>query len=498
MPANEATENTSQYESIVNLLRNAPYEGTWYEFKSNLQEPNKIGQYVSALANSATHFDEEFGYIVWGVDDSNHDIIGTTFDHEKVKQGNQALEPWLAQMLDPVPSYSFHYLEIESKRIALLQVSAAHSSPVAFSGIPYIRIGSHVKRLHDHPMEEKILHRKLDRIPFEYHYAKSGLELADALNHLDINSYFALQGHEPQSNQDVIRNYLVADKLIDCDKSGNYAITNLGAILFANNLKLFPSLERKAPRVIKYKGVNKINAEKEQIGVRGYASGFEGLIDYIQGLLPANEHIESALRVETYKYPPVAIRELVANALIHQDFTIRGTGPMIEIYDDRLEISNAGNPLIDPSRFVDAPPRSRNEKLAAMMRRARICEERGSGWDRIASIIELYQLPAPKISLPEDNTVVTLSSPRQLSDMDNEEKVRAVYLHACLRQVSNQTTTNRTIRERFKLTDKESAKASATLKLALEAGKIVPKDPNAGRKLMEYLPYWAAASRPLI
>ena len=132
------------------------------------------------------------------------------------------------------------------------------------------------------------------------------------------------------------------------------------------------------------------------------------------------------------------------------------------------------------------------------MRRARTCEERGSGRDRIASIIELYRLPAPKISLHEDNTVVTLSPPWQLSDMDNEEKVRAVYLHACLRQVSNQTTTNRTIREHFKLTDKESAKASATLKLALEAGKIVPKDPNAGHKPMEYLPYWAAAPRPLI
>lgn len=133
-----------------------------------------------------------------------------------------------------------------------------------------------------------------------------------------------------------------------------------------------------------------------------------------------------------------------------------------------------------------------------MMRRAHICEERGSGWDRIASAIEFYQLPAPKISLPEDNTVVTLSSPRQLSDMDNEEKIRAVYLHACLRQVSNRTTTNRTVRERFKLTDKESAKASAILKLALEDGKIVPKDPNAGRKKMEYLPYWAAASKSLI
>lgn len=498
MAVNASTESMNQYESIINRLRNAPYEGTWYEFKSNLQDPTKIGEYLSALANSAALSDEEFGYLVWGIDDSNHEVIGTTFDHEKVRKGNQALEPWLAQMLDPVPTYSFHYLEIDRQKVALLQVSAAYSNPVTFANIPYIRIGSHVKKLHDHPAEERTLHRKLDRIPFEYRYAKSGLELGDALSHLDINSYYSLQGIAPQTDQEAIRLHLETDKLIVREASGSFAITNLGAILFANNLKLFPDLERKAPRVIKYKGINKINAEKEQVGARGYASGFEGLLDFIRGLLPTNEHIESALRIETSEYPTVAIRELVANALIHQDFTITGTCPMIEIYDDRLEISNAGNPLIHPSRFVDAPPRSRNEKLAAMMRRAHICEERGSGWDRIASAIEFYQLPAPKISLPEDNTVVTLSSPRQLSDMDNEEKIRAVYLHACLRQVSNRTTTNRTVRERFKLTDKESAKASAILKLALEDGKIVPKDPNAGRKKMEYLPYWAAASKSLI
>lgn len=159
---------------------------------------------------------------------------------------------------------------------------------------------------------------------------------------------------------------------------------------------------------------------------------------------------------------------------------------MIEIYRDRLEISNPGVPLVDPMRFVDTPPQSRNEKLATMMRRFHICEERGSGWDRIAAEIELYQLPAPEVRRPGDNTVVTLRSPRKLSNMDNEEKIRAVYLHACLQQVSDKPTTNRTIRNRFKLTDKQSSTASSLLKLALDDGKIVVKNPNAGRKNMEY------------
>lgn len=183
----------------------------------------------------------------------------------------------------------------------------------------------------------------------------------------------------------------------------------------------------------------------------------------------------------------------MANALIHQDFSISGSGPLIEIYDDRLEITNPGTPLIDINRFVDAPPRSRNEKLASMMRRAHICEERGSGWDRIAAAIELHQLPAPAIRLAEQHTIVTLNSPKSLSQMDDEEKIRAVYLHSCLQAVSNQDTNNKSVRERFGLSDKESAKASAIIKLGLEAGKIIPKDPSAGRKHMKYLPFWATS-----
>ncbi|MDC4222968.1 MAG: hypothetical protein MPW15_01640 [Candidatus Manganitrophus sp.] len=91
----------------------------------------------------------------------------------------------------------------------------------------------------------------------------------------------------------------------------------------------------------------------------------------------------------------MAVRELVANALIHQDFFVTGAGPTVEIFDDRIEITNPGEPLVEPQRFVDTPPRSRNEALASLMRRFRICEERGSGIDKVVFQIEFYQFPAP-------------------------------------------------------------------------------------------------------
>ena len=117
-------------------------------------------------------------------------------------------------------------------------------------------------------------------------------------------------------------------------------------------------------------------------------------------------------------FPELAVRELVANALIHQDLLITGAGPMIEIFDDRIEITNPGEPLISTDRFVDSPPRSRNESLASLMRRFRICEERGSGIDKILFQIEYYQLPAPLFEAPHGFTRCVLFAHKDLKHMD--------------------------------------------------------------------------------
>ena len=81
----------------------------------------------------------------------------------------------------------------------------------------------------------------------------------------------------------------------------------------------------------------------------------------------------------------LAIRELVANALLHQDFAVTDTGPMVEIFEDRLGITNPGLPLVEVDRFLDSPPRSRNEGIATLMMRVNICEGRGRGIDKVVS-----------------------------------------------------------------------------------------------------------------
>jgi len=129
----------------------------------------------------------------------------------------------------------------------------------------------------------------------------------------------------PSNQAGVIQRFIDENLVI---KSHGYAITNLGAILFAKNLALFDTLERKSVRVIVYKGKNKVETIREQIGVKGYAIGFSGLVDWINSQLPANEEIGKVLRKESRMYPEIAIRELVANALIHQDLSVKGF-PMI-------------------------------------------------------------------------------------------------------------------------------------------------------------------------
>jgi predicted HTH transcriptional regulator len=291
-------------------------------------------------------------------------------------------------------------------------------------------------------------------------------------------------------NRHGILDALRADGLI-AKEPGSWAITNLGGVLLARKLADFPSLARKAFRVIRYRGANRLETIKEQIGARGYASGFEGLIDYVNGLLPTSEEVGSALRTTNAVYPPLVVRELVANALIHQDFGITGAGPMVEIFDDRVEISNPGQPLIDKQRLVDAPPRSRNEELASLLRRMGVCEERGSGWDKVASQVEVHHLPAPEVTTTDETMRVTLLNQRSLGDMTGDERASAVYLHACLNQVSRLNTTNSSIRERFGIEERNKATASRLLKDAVKRGLIVAYDPDASPRMMRYVPFWA-------
>lgn len=474
---------------LLSELRAFPNETEWIEFKTSNDQD--VGEYISALSNSACIHDKSYGYLVFGIEDKTHRIVGTKFDTNVKAKGNEDLIPWLTRLLNPRIHFEYYTLNHSEGRVVIFKVKATNNTPVTFQGTAFIRIGSYKKKLTEYPEKERVIWTKEPLVQFENEIAKDNLSVDEVLKFLDYPSYFDMMNLPLPSNKNGIVEKLVNEKLI-LKEGSIYCITNLGAILFAKEIEQFVTLERKTVRVIIYDGKNKRKTIKEQTGKKGYAVGFEGLVNYIDDQLPTNEIIDSALRKEVKMYPKLAIRELVANAIIHQDFRERGTGPMIELFSDRIEISNPGKPLINTLRFVDHNPQSRNERLAHFMRRLNICEERGSGIDKVLFECEFFQLPAPKFIDGENYTRIIMYSYKTLRQMDKEDKVRATYLHACLKVVSGEYMTNQSLRERFGIEEKNYSMASRIIAETIKSNLIKDYDPDSSsKKHAKYIPFWS-------
>ncbi|MBT8508714.1 transcriptional regulator [Methanomicrobiaceae archaeon CYW5] len=486
---------THEEEYLVGLvqeLRKLPKETEWAEFKVNNTDPEEIGEYISALANSAALSGKSHAYLVWGIEDGTHAIVGTHFSPHTAKVHGEELENYLLRSLSPKINFHFFEVTVEGHPVVLLEIERASRHPVRYKIHEFIRVGSYKKKLKDFPEKERELWRIFDQTPFEEMIAKERVSDDEVLKLLDYPAYFDLMKLPlPESRKGIIE-ALADDELIQPAEAGGWDITNLGAILFARRLGAFRTLRRKAIRIIIYRGNSRFETIKEQVIDKGYASGFGDLIVSINSFLPSNEEIKNALRKTVPRYPELAVRELVVNALIHQDFFLTGTGPMVEIFDDRMEISNPGIPLVATERFLDTSPKSRNETLASLMRRMGICEERGSGIDKVVLETEFYQLPAPIFEVTGETTRTVLFSPRPLTRMDKADRVRACYLHACLKYVNREYLTNRSLRKRFGIAPKNSAIVSRYIKEAIDMGEILPYDPTAGSKIMKYVPWWAA------
>lgn len=484
---------SSELEVRLATLVALPSETEWLEFKLDNANPEEMGEYLSALSNSAVLHEQPRAWIVWGVRDFDRAVIGTSFKPSKAKVGNQDLEGWLSTKAFPRLDFRFHELEpAPSVRIVMLEIFPCWHTPVRFGDTEYIRVGSTKRRLKDYPEKERSLWDRFRRTPFEKAVCleqESGSRVLEVIDYPGLFDLFAMALPEGAS---AILDCLVKQKVINACGGGRFDVTNLGGILFAKRLEDFETLARKAPRVIVYKGRNRVETLREQVGTQGYAAGFEGLVRYINEQLPSTEVMGPAFRREVRTFPKIAVRELVANCLIHQDFSMIGDGPKIEIFADRVEITNPGRPLIDPLRFVDEPPQSRNEILAGLMRRINICEERGSGIDKTLFELELHQLPAPEFRVTDQHTVAVLFAPAPLDRMAKRDRVRACYLHACLKQVSNEAMTNESLRTRLNIADKDYPKASRIIRETIEDNLVKPHDPlSKSRKHARYRPFWA-------
>lgn len=479
------------YRTLIEHLRQMSEETEWLEYKMNNEDPQMIGEYISALSNSAAIWNREKAYIIWGIDDISHEIKGTKFSPKQARIGKQELENWLITQLSP--RVDFKYIEIitDKGNVVVMEIPAAVNKPTSFKGEEYIRVGSYKKKLKDFPEKERKLWLSFEQKPFELRVAMENISASRVTEVLDCAAYYTLMKLPLPSEREGIIHNMKDEQFIREMDNGSYEITNMGALLLAKDLNLFSHLKRKAIRVIKYKDNRRTTAVREQIFTKGYAIQFEDIADYIMSLIPQEEEIDGGRRKEHIMFPRKAIREMLGNMIIHQDLTAHGSGPIMEVFNTRIEASNPGNLLVDVNRIIDTAPHSRNEAMASFLRIVRICEERGSGFDRMEEGMSELLIPAPKVETGDDFARTKLYWYQRLANWTKEDKIRTCYLATCYNYVNETEVSNSILRKRFGVEEKNKSIISRIVKDTLEAGLIKLADETAAPKMRKYVPYWA-------
>jgi predicted HTH transcriptional regulator len=477
-------------DTAIKLLKDSlipiPAELNEVDWKSGLSPKNdRLAQHICAFANQRGG-----GFLVYGVNDDATLFSVSKEDVDQIvkKLGNIALNN-LSQSVQ----IQHAIMEYSGKVLLFIHIPEQEEKPV------YLRSGSIFDCYQRSAGQTVRMSKEAVRfmlaashgISFEQQIAAQKLSASETLELLDYRRFYTrLDKNMPQAT-DTILATLAEYNFIVADETG-WSITNLGAVLLANDITKFRHLKGKPVRILRYRGTSNLELEHEFTEVSGYATGFENLTDYIMKLLPQQEIIKAALRENKPAYPRVAIREFLANALVHQDFSVTGSQVMIEIFSDRIVMTNPGSSLNDINRLIDLPPYSRNEDLAQALLLLRICERRGSGVDRAIAALEEDLLPPPKFAKGENFTRVFIYAPQKLSTMHKVDKIRACYQHCCLLYERNKAMTNQSVRERFEIEKKNYPAASRIISDTLEAGLIKVANPeNESRKWVSYIPNYA-------
>lgn len=468
---------TVSIEQLEKWMKSA--EGENLEFKSAKSEWNqtKLNRYAVALYN------EGGGKLILGVNDSNpRKVVGT----KAFLDLNDIKSKVFDKLHIRVDAEEMHHPD---GRVLVFHIPPRPSgTALACDGAYLMRVGEDLV-----PMSPDQLRKIFDegKPDFLSQVALADQSAEDVVRLLDTQIYFDLLKTSYPAQRATVLERFQSEGLI-VKNGASFNIMNLGALLFAKDLRNFETVSSKAPRVIVFDGTNKVKGTRSDIfGRMGYVVGFESLIEYIVSQLPSNEVIGKAFREEVKMFPGVAVRELVANALVHQDFQESGMFVTVEIYDDRMEIGNPGLSPVATDRLLDSY-QSRNERLADLMRRLRVCERQGSGIDKVVGSVETWQLPAPDFRNSDKHFTAILFSDIPFSEMSKKDKIRACFQHCVLKYVMNEKMSNQSLRERFDLSDSQADIISGIIKNTVDANLIKLEDPEStSKRYARYVPYWA-------
>lgn len=466
-------------------LSPVPHELNNLDWKFDIsQKGPQLAKHISAFSNLAVG-----GHLVFGIDDTGK-VVGVKQTNIKTiisKIGSIARES-----VEPKVSIDHTVINFQEKPLLFIHIEESSDKPVHIRGKgieeSYIRSGAATHKMSKHEIGWCLINSKVPS--FEGQEAAKFSSLNELLGTLDFRHFFDLLETPSPQNKNAISEKLDEYQMI---KSENLIVNNLAVLLIAKHMPHFPSHERRGVRIISYKGTSRLEAIKDKVFNAGYALTFEQILGYVYQSLPTNEIIQDAFRKEVSIYPLVAIREILANAIIHQDFCIETMNPKIEIFSDRMEISNPGTLVAKTSidRLIGST-NPRNELFARTMFKIRICEDRGSGLVRALTAIELYGLPPLKFEEAQNSFKVIIYAPQSYQEMNKSERVEACFQHCILKYLSNDKMTNATLRKRLGIDQRNYALASRIIKDALEANKIKVGNPDVKNpKYIHYVPFYA-------
>lgn len=386
---------------IVKELIAYPTEANWFEFKENWYEPSAIGEYISSLSNAAALEGEEYGYLVWGVNNNTHEITGTTFDY-RVDVKNEPLEHYLARQIMPDNNFSFHETTLEGKRLVVMVVPAASKIPTGFDGNRYIRIGSSKVNLNKYPERES-------------------------------NLFYILRvGLPTMCNTESEYQDLTFDKLFVYYASKGVALNkrnfkkNLGLLTENGKYNLLAQLISDDSHIpIRFAIFNGTDKASTMYSVREFGNtcllfSLDKVLEYgeVLNVPQADERGRKVERKEVPLFDEEAFREAIINAFVHNQWT-SGNAPMITVFSDRIEILSRGKmpPGQTLEGFYAGESVPVNQKLSDMFLQLHISERTGRGVPKITEVYgkETYEFR-------ENSIVVSIPFTRvQADDMTHDE-----------------------------------------------------------------------------
>lgn len=400
--------NTAELTALLDRLRAEPREAEWLEFKANRYEPQVLGEYLSALANSACLLAKPRAYLVFGIEDGTHAVVGTTFDPQAEKgKGEQLLPLWLSRGLHPNVGFETHAFTYKGVRVVLFEVHPAFDRPVKFYGTAYVRDGTSKTELAKYPEKERaIWQRRVDWSAQICEQATLGDLDPDAVAKArrEYTTKFPRQADDVAGWDDAT--FLNKAKLTIKGSVTHAALLLLGRAEAAALL---------APAVVRVSWILK-NERNEELDYEHFGPplllNVDKVLAHIRNLTLRALPDGTLFPVELTQYDPWVIREALHNCIAHQDYGLRGRVQVVETPDSLL-LSNVGGFLPGRVETVieqDAPLEIyRNPFLADAMVSLNMIDTQGGGIKRMfqKQRERFFPMPDYDLSHPE-RVMVTL------------------------------------------------------------------------------------------